>query len=92
VLAVVLSKENQEGPGGSEGVETVTAANVLFMVGDVLVVNGEYNSLEIVGMNGANVGTYCDLRHINLSNVPSGIYAVRLNKADGVWSGKIVVK
>ena len=92
VLAVVLSKENQEGPGGSQGVETVTAANVLFMVGDVLVVNGEYNSLEIVGMNGANVGTYCDLRHINLSNVPSGIYAVRLNKADGVWSGKIVVK
>ena len=29
-----LSKENQEGPGGSQGVETVTAANVLFMVGD----------------------------------------------------------
>lgn len=83
-IAVVLQKVAAIGQ--------VTVADLLMLVDRVLLVNGEYKSLELYTVNGVQVGSYNLTNRIDLSSLMNGVYVVRVNTADGVLSGKIMLK
>ncbi len=83
-IAVVLQKANAIG--------AVTVDNLLMVVDKTLLINGEYNTLDLYGVNGTLVGNYSGTTRIDLSSLNSGVYVVRANTADGVFTGKITLK
>ncbi len=83
-IAVVLQKVN--------AIENVTVDNLLMVVGKTLLVNGEYITLDLYGVNGVLVGNYSETNRIDLSALNSGVYVVRVNTAEGVFTGKIALK
>lgn len=85
-FAVVLQKED------SQGVENVTIANILMLVNRTMIINGEYDVLELYAMNGTQVGNFSGQDTIDLSSLSIGSYVVRVHTVDGVLVGKIVLK
>ncbi len=83
-IAVVLQK--------ATAVEQVTVADLLVLMGRTLWVNGEYDTVEIYAVNGAKVGSYSQTDCIDLTALEKGVYVVRVDKADGELTGKIMLK
>lgn len=83
-IAVVLQK--------AEAIEHVTVADMLVLVGKTLVVNGSYLTLDLYTTGGVKVGDYSRTSRIDLSALENGVYVVRVNTAEGVLTGKIVLK
>ncbi|MBP3552515.1 MAG: T9SS type A sorting domain-containing protein [Bacteroidaceae bacterium] len=85
-VAVVLQKEE------SQGVGSITVANLLMLVNRTLMVNGEYKTLGLYTTDVVEMGTYNGVSRIDLSSLSQGVYVVRVNTADGVLTGKIALK
>lgn len=85
-IAVVLQKEDPN------RLEDITIVDMLILLGRTLCVNGEYKSLELYTTNGVMVGSHCQLSTIDLSDLASGVYVVRVHTTNGELIGKIVLK
>lgn len=77
---------------GADGIEDVTLADRLLLVDNTLLVNGEYNTLEVYTAVGALVGTYRGVSRIDLSLLKGEVCVLRLNTSDGSFSGKVTIK
>ena len=83
-IAVVLQK--------ADAIEETAIADLLMLMGRTLVVNGEYTALELYTVGGVKVAGYNQLSRIDLAALASGVYMVRVNTAEGVFTGKIALK
>lgn len=68
-------------------------AATLTLSGRQLSVGGAYESLELYDLKGVALGTWNGSNHIDLGNIPSGVYVVKMNCKGGKSSScKLVVK
>ncbi len=77
---------------GADGIESVTVEDLLLMSGNTLYINGEYRSLDVYSVTGALVGNYSGVNCIDLSALPVGVYAIRVDTGNGMLTGKMLIK
>lgn len=78
--------------GNASGIESDEVSGMMQVEGDLIRVNGDYNTLSVYGVNGALAGQYRNTETVDISGLAAGVYVVRLDCAEGLKTVKLIKK
>lgn len=71
-------------------IENNTMQDRIQVYGDMILINGEYTSLDIIGTNGMLINHYTDMPSIDTTSLPQGIYILRIEYNGDIHTMKLI--